>query len=45
LKRHGWIEVHLGGFMMYKPIVQGLINFELYCHWKFNKIRTKNSWN
>jgi len=34
--------VHQGDLPMLKIMVQELLNIEQFCHWKFNKIKTKN---
>jgi hypothetical protein len=36
------IKVHQGDLPMFKTMVQELLNIEQFCHWKFNKVKTKN---
>jgi hypothetical protein len=33
--------MHQGGFIFFRPMVQRLLNFEYFCHLKFNKFAKK----
>jgi hypothetical protein len=33
--------LHTYDFVLFRLIVQELLNIEQFCHWKFNKIKTK----
>jgi hypothetical protein len=34
------IAVHQGDFVMFRPLVQELLNIKQFCHKKFSKIKT-----
>jgi hypothetical protein len=36
------VKVHQGGIIMFRPMVQELLNVEKRCYWKFKKINIKN---
>lgn len=40
LESPSWVWVHQAGFMVFRHIVQELLNIEPFFHWKFNKINT-----
>jgi len=35
------VVVDQGGFAMFRPMLQEPLSVEQFCHWKFNKIKTK----
>jgi hypothetical protein len=40
LESPSWVWVHQAGFLVFRHLVQELLNIEPFFHWKFNKIKT-----
>lgn len=36
-----WWVVHWGNFLMFRPMVQELLNVEWFCNWKFNIVKNQ----